>query len=262
MCLVYFALNNHPIYKLIVLANRDEFYNRKAIPAGFWPEDKNIIGGQDTAVYEPGQYPGTWLGLTKKGRVAFLTNYRDLKNIKINAPSRGQLVSGFLASSFTAEKYLNNVSNIGQSYNGFNLVTGIGDHFYYFSNIQNDIKKLDNGIYGLSNHLLDTPWTKLRLGKNNFEQYILSRNALDTDHLLDIMIDETQATDIELPDTGIGIEKERMLSSIFIRSTDYGTRNTTLILVDRNYHVTFIERTYFKDPSRHNTLKFEFKIDD
>jgi uncharacterized protein with NRDE domain len=204
--------------------------------------------------------PGTWLGMTKSGRISFVTNYRDLKNIKKDAPSRGQLVTSYLSSDYEPSNYLKLLVNSAHLYNGFNLVTGIGDEFYYLSNIQNRIIKLSNGTYGISNHLLDTPWPKLIKGKETFENKITSGLELNPEALLDLMTDEEKAVDLNLPDTGIGIEKERLLSSMFIRSENYGTRNTTLIMIDNSGYVKFIERTYFSHPEKYHTVKFDFKI--
>jgi uncharacterized protein with NRDE domain len=260
MCLIYFAINKHPHYRLIVLANRDEFYERASAPAGFWKENELIIGGFDKAVSIQDQLPGTWLGMTKSGKISFVTNYRDIKKIKKDAPSRGQLVTRYLISEYEPVNYLKQIQDSAHLYNGFNLVTGIGDEFYYLSNIQNRIIKLSNGTYGISNHLLDTPWPKLNKGKEAFENKIISGEELNPEALLDLMTDEEKATDPTLPHTGIGIEKERLLSSMFIRSENYGTRNTTLIMIDNSGYVKFIERTYLSHPQNHHTLTFDFKL--
>ena len=260
MCLIYFAINKHPNFRLIVLANRDEFYDRATEPAGFWSEHPAIIGGQDAAVSIKNQLPGTWLGMTRTGRISFVTNYRDFKNIKADAPSRGQLVTSFLSSDYHPQEYLKNVSDQAHLYNGFNLVTGIENEFYYYSNIQKKIIKLDAGIYGVSNHLINTPWPKLIKGKDSFEHKITSGMELNPAELLDLMTNEEIAADSDLPDTGIGIEKERMLSAMFIKSANYGTRNTTLIMIQNSGHVSFMERTYLNDRQKYQTLKFEFRI--
>ncbi len=261
MCLIYFAINKHPEFRFIALANRDEFYNRATKPAGFWVEHPDIIGGQDAAVTIKNQLPGTWLGMTKAGKVSFVTNYRDLKNIKTDAPSRGQLVTSFLSSDNQPQEYLNKVAEHAHLYNGFNLVTGIENEFYYYSNIQKKIIKLNAGIYGVSNHLINTAWPKLIKGKNLFEHKLSSGLELNPTELLDLMTNEEIAADSDLPDTGIGIEKERMLSAMFIKSANYGTRNTTLIMIQNSGHVNFMERTYLNDRQKYQTLKFEFRID-
>src|SRR5262245_11558658 len=121
MCLIFFSLNNHPTYKLVVAANRDEFYNRRTAPAEFWDDHKELLGGRDL---EDG---GTWMRMTRGGRISLITNYRDPKNIDPKAPSRGQLVSDFLTGKDSPEEYLNRLSKHAKEYNGFNLIVGTAD---------------------------------------------------------------------------------------------------------------------------------------
>jgi uncharacterized protein with NRDE domain len=235
MCLIFISINQHPRYKLIVAANRDEFYNRKTAPAHFWNDEPNILGGRDL---EAG---GTWLGVNKRGKISMITNYRDPKNINPAAPSRGKLVSDFLVNEEGGEQYQKGIQH-PETYNGFNLVTGTSDALYYFSNYREGITEMKSGLFGLSNHLLDTPWPKVKKGKVLMTE-ILSQPFTSKD-LFGLLYNEGIATDDLLPDTGVGLERERALSSMFIKSPGYGTRCSTVILVDRDNNFMFSERVY------------------
>jgi len=253
MCLIFFALNQHPEYKLIVAANRDEFYARKTSPAHFWEDHPQILGGRDL------EASGTWMALNKNGKISLVTNYRDPANINPKAPSRGQLVSDFLLNVVSPEEYLSDVSKRASQYNGFNLLTGYTDELWYLSNYGNGIKKLESGVYGLSNHLLDTPWPKVHRGKEKFTR-VISEVVIEPDTLFELLYDEQRAEDQLLPDTGIGLERERALSSMFIKTNGYGTRCSTVILVSRDNQILFSERVYDLDTFAHNTNRYQFSI--
>ncbi|MTI40535.1 NRDE family protein [Fulvivirga lutimaris] len=244
MCLILFANNAHPKYKLIVAANRDEFYERPTKPADYWEENPNILAGRDL---EAG---GTWLGITKQGRLSLLTNFRDLQNIKSDAPSRGHLVSDFLKSNISGQEYLNNISEEGELYNGFNIICGDWDNLHYYGNYQKGVHKIDAGVHGLSNALLDTHWPKVVKGIDNLKE-LMKQDKIDPDQLFELLYDDQKAADSQLPNTGVGYEMEKMLSPLFIKSERYGSRCSTVLLVDKNDNVTFIERTY-------NTSDFTF----
>ena len=253
MCLIFFALNNHPKYKLIVAANRDEFYARKTAPAHFWEDHPNILGGRDL------EASGTWMAMNKKGKISLVTNYRDPANINPNAPSRGQLVSDFLVNGDTPQEYLSQVSERASQYNGFNLLTGYVDELWYLSNYREGIHKLESGVHGLSNHLLNTPWPKVHRGKEKFSKAI-SNSAIEPDALFELLYDQQRAEDQLLPNTGIGLERERALSSMFIKTNGYGTRCSTVILVAHDNQVVFSERVYELDTFAHHTNRFQFAI--
>lgn len=253
MCLIFLAIDNHPEYKLVIAANRDEFYNRKTAPAHFWEDHPEVLGGRDL---EAG---GTWLGINKIGRISMVTNYRDLKNIKPGAPSRGHLVSDYLLENESPERYMRNVEEKRSVYNGFNLIAGTLDQFFYYSNYQGKVRKIDAGLHGLSNHLLNTSWPKVRVGMEKMTD-LLKTTALNPDHILDVMFNDAIAPDEELPDTGIGLEKERLLSSMFIKSPGYGTRSSTVVMVDRSNNLLFKERVYDTDTFGFTSHEFSFKI--
>ncbi|HEV8515368.1 MAG TPA: NRDE family protein [Cyclobacteriaceae bacterium] len=251
MCLIFLSLNNHPNYKLIVAANRDEFYVRQTSPAEFWKEHPQIVGGRDLEAMKPDGTCGTWMAMNKNGRIAMVTNYRDLKNLKTVAPSRGYLVTDFLLSDESPKNYLKNVEKTKNNYNGFNLIVGDAEELFYLSNYNDGIVKIENGFHGLSNHLLDTPWPKVKKGKEKMKP-LFDERKIDSKKILNALYDEKQAPDNQLPDTGVGLERERMLSSMFIKSPNYGSRCSTVVTVDQNNKVEFTERVY-------DLKTFEFK---
>lgn len=253
MCLIFIGLKNHSKYKLLVAANRDEFYDRPTASAAFWEDHPQILGGRDL------QAMGTWLGITKTGRLCMVTNFRDLSNIKAHAPSRGKLVTDFLLGKSSGETYLNSIQSRANLYNGFSLIAGSVDSLYYLSNYGEGVVMLNSGLFGLSNHLLETPWPKVEKGKTQILS-LLKRSEVRVDDLLQVLSDETISADEQLPDTGVGLVRERALSAAFIKSPGYGTRASTVILVDYDNQVSFHERIY--DPARSDfTLRsFQFAI--
>ncbi len=244
MCLILFAYKTHPNYKLVIAANRDEFYARETAPANFWEDHPDILAGRDL---EGG---GTWFGINRSGKVSLLTNYRDLSNIKPNAPTRGKLVSNYLIAEPDVSSYLDIINNLAESYNGFNLILGSVDDLWYYSNVERKKYMLGSGVYGLSNRLLNSSWPKVEKGKKKLTT-ALKKDKLEPEELFESLYDDRKANDDALPDTGVGIEKERMLSPMFIKSPDYGTRCSTVLLVDQQNHALFTERTY-------NTTTFDF----
>lgn len=252
MCLIFAALNYHPVYKLIIAANRDEFYDRRTAPAAHWDDHPQVIGGRDL---EAG---GTWMGVTTGGKISLLTNYRDPKNIRAHAPSRGHLVADYLEQEVNPGDYMKHVQTHAAEYNGFNLIVGTVDELYYLSNYKDGITRLRDGLFGLSNHLLDTPWPKVAKGKKKLDE-LLTRSDIDTADLMDFLYDDQPAQD-NLPDTGIGIERERALSSMFIKTPGYGSRCSTVVLVDKYNRVQFTERVYDLSTFEYTTSAFEFSV--
>jgi len=253
MCLILLALQQHPSYKLILAANRDEYYDRPSAPPAFWNEAPGLLAGRDL------RSGGTWLGITKKGRIAAITNYRDPASTKRNAPSRGWLVRDFLVGSEGSMEYLGKVRQEGRKFNGFNLLVGVKDELYWYSNRSGEIAKLSRGLHGISNRLLDTPWPKVIRGTQGISQILDKDVEIPTEILFDLLQDRTQASEEILPDTGVGIEWERILSPVFIVSPTYGTRSSTLILIDKKDQVTFIDRI-FNSHRQPISSKFSFTI--
>lgn len=253
MCLVFLSLNDHPNYKLIVATNRDEFYTRRTLQAQYWYDQPNILGGKDLLSL------GTWMAMTTAGKIAMVTNYRDLTNIKKDAPSRGLLVSDYLKSDESPVPYMDKVSANGSLYNGFNLIAGNQNELYYYSNYANGVVPIAPGVHGLSNHLLNTPWPKVRNGLEGFRE-ILKSPVIDPENLFEFLFDDKPAPDKDLPNTGVGLERERMLSSMFIKSPDYGSRCSTVLLVNRSDHAIFHERTYDLADYSYVTQRFSFPL--
>lgn len=255
MCLILFSYKSNPNFKLVIAANRDEFYNRPTSEANFWKDHSNILGGRDL------QEGGTWMGVTKSGKLSMLTNYRDLSNLKSKAPTRGKLVSNFLVSNLHPSQYLDSVDQTGHLYNGFNILLGSIDDLWYYSNISGKKYMLGSGVYGLSNALLDTAWPKVMQGKTQLDKIISKNNSTELlqRELLKMLSQSTIANDDELPDTGVGIEMERMLSPLFIKSPKYGTRCSTVLIVDQNDHLYFLERTYNIDTNESFDQEFSFR---
>ena len=224
MCLIVFAWKLLPSCPLIMAANRDEFFNRPAKAAEWWDDCPDVYAGRDL------QEGGTWLGINRQGRFAALTNIRNGQPRRADLRSRGELVAGYLDSEQSAEDYLSKVQQTADQYNGFNLLIGDGEHVFWFSNENGSAPLvLQPGIYGLSNGSLDTPWPKVVRAKAQFSS-LLCQSAPD-DAYFDMLSDTTHAADCRLPDTGVSLEWERLLSPICIESPDYGTRASTLLKV-------------------------------
>lgn len=237
MCLVIFAYNCHPRYRLVVAANRDEFYERPALPAAFWGDNPDILAGRDL------REGGTWMGITRSGRFAVLTNYRDPSRFKPGRKSRGHLVQGFLSSRLEPRAYIDGLGNTPSDYNGFNLLFGASKSLYYYSNQEGSIRQVEPGVHGLSNALLDTPWPKVTRGIEALSG-ILQNDDIAPEQLFAIMADRTLPDDQALPQTGVGIEMERMLAPAYVTSENYGTRVTSVLLIDNNNEVQFRERSF------------------
>jgi len=238
MCLIIFAYKVHPTYHLVLAANRDEFYDRPTAPLDFWPDRPEILAGRDL------QQQGTWMGATRKGRIAAITNYRDPQNIKPGAPSRGHLVSDYLLGDMPPAQYLRSIQAVADKYNGFNLIVGDSAGLFYYSNYARAIQAVEPGIHGLSNHLLDTPWPKVALAKRRLRELLNHDDRISEEKIWCLLQDQTPAQDHRLPATGIDLAWERLLSPVFIASPTYGTRSSSLLTVDRQGHLRFSEITW------------------
>lgn len=241
MCLILFSYKKHKKYKLILAANRDEFYARPTEPISRWNKGNGIIAGKDL---EAG---GTWMGISENGHFAALTNFRDPKSIKKDVLSRGLLVSNFLeGKNDSPEDYLNHIAAQNKLYNGFNLLAGDRDDLYYFSNHEGIVRKIEPGLHGLSNHLLDTPWPKVEKGKKYLERLIDSECFENHEKIFAFLEDSEIPPDQLLPETGMGIDWERMLAPLFIKSDIYGTRSSSFLLIGYDGKGIFTEKTWIK----------------
>ncbi|MFZ5556757.1 MAG: NRDE family protein [Pseudomonadota bacterium] len=238
MCLALLAVDTHPRYRLIVGANRDEFYDRPTAPAAPWADAPQVLAGRDL------QAGGTWLGVTAAGRIALVTNYREGRRPPPGAPSRGRLVADYLRGDERPETYVERIARDDLAYPGYNLIVGDRDALIYHSNRGGETRALGPGVYGLSNHLLDTPWPKVALSKAGLFQLLDRDGEALAAGLLELLADRSRPQDHELPETGIGLEWERLLGSAFIASPTYGTRSSTVLLVARSGEITFVEQTF------------------
>ena len=253
MCILFLAIQQHKKYPLILLANRDEFRTRPTAQAKFWQEHPQMLAGKDL------QEGGTWLGIDKKGKIAALTNVRNIPAHKTGRKSRGHLVKDYLQEEKQPQNYLETLQQNPMQYNPFNLLVGNLQELYVYSNMQTEIHKLQAGFHGLSNAFLNSPWPKLSKGIDSIKQYIQT-TELDKDELFAIMQQSEKAPDHLLPDTGVGLAKERYLSSIFIAGPDYGTSSTAIILVDNKQQVLFWERTFAAEGKQLAEVHYNFNI--
>lgn len=254
MCLLLFAYDSHPRYRLVLAANRDEYFDRPAAPAAFWPDCPQVLAGRDLARM------GTWLGITRSGRFAALTNFRGASPVISEARSRGELVSGYLCGAQPPRAYLEAVRGATSFYPGFNLLAGNTDSLWYYSNVSGQIQEITPGLYGLSNHLLNTPWPKVVRCREQMAACLARDESLEPETLFAFLGDESYAADDELPDTGVGLEWERILSAPFICSPNYGTRSSTVLLLDRWGGVSFTERTFSRERDGWSETAFQFEL--
>lgn len=238
MCLILFSFNTQPGFRLILAANRDEFYVRPTRPLSAWTDVPEVYGGRDL------KEGGTWLGISRRGRLAALTNYRNPAHQLPQAPSRGLLINRFLTGDAPPADYLEQLQKTAHRYNGFNLLAGDQTGLWYFSNRSNEIVELQPGYYGLSNHLIDTEWPKVSQGKKRLQDLLNRSGGWDAEDLFALLADRAVAPDRELPDTGVGLEWERVLSPLFITSPNYGTRSSTVLLIETSGEVTLLERSF------------------
>jgi uncharacterized protein with NRDE domain len=255
MCLILAALDAHPDYALVVAANRDEFYDRPTAPADFWADHPRILGGRDLRA------GGTWLAIDRAGRFAAVTNYRQGEREAAAPRSRGHLVSDYLSSEMDGGKHVARVEREADRYNGFNLIAGDTRELHWFSNREGRPRRLGPGIYGLSNHLLDTPWPKVTAGKSALSAVLGGGGADLVSGLFALLADRTQVRDDSLPRTGIGLAWERLLSSAFIASAEYGTRSSTVVLVGRDAAVTFVERSFGPQAAPAGEVRHAFRLE-
>lgn len=251
MCLIFLAWQVHPDYPLVVAANRDEFFARPTEAAGFWSEAPDVLAGRDL---EGG---GSWMGVTRHGRFAALTNFRDPARVRSGAPSRGALVTGFLTDKREAGDYLRQIPVMARECNGYNLLLGDGRNLWWNSNVSGESRQLAPGIYGVSNHLLDTPWPKVGAGKTALTRAL--DDLPDNRGLFALLRDESIHPDEHLPETGVPLAWERLLSAAFVRSPAYGTRSSTALVMQRDGATVFDEQTWLPGAVRGPRRRYRFR---
>ena len=254
MCLVLIAYKSHPRYPLIIAANRDEFFQRPAHSAGYWQDHPQILGGRDL------KCGGTWMAVDNRGRVAAVTNYREPSEQKQNLRSRGFLVTDYLLGDDSPQDYLRNLSEHINEYDGFNLFAGdIATLYFYGSYLQQPLQ-MESGVHGISNGDLDYPWPKVNKGKHALAEIVGNRDTIEPGSLFNILLDREVPDDKLLPDTGVGLKLERMLAPVFVSGGEYGTRSSTVLLMDSSKRVYFSERNYDAEGNQQGVVKFNFQI--
>lgn len=252
MCLILVAWRVHADYPLVVAANRDEFFARPTAPAAFWKEAPQVLAGRDLDA------GGTWMGVTRCGRFAALTNFRDPSQNRKGVPSRGGLVAGFLAGNEAPQDYLERIAPLGRQCNGYNLLVGDGSELWWSSNMGGAVRQLGPGVYGISNHLLDTPWPKVGAGKTALATAL--DRLPDDEALFALLQDDGIHPDAHLPQTGVPLDWERLLSSAFVKSPSYGTRSSTVLCMGKDGWTSFDEQTWLPGARRGERQRYRFKV--
>ncbi len=252
MCLILVAWRVHPDFPCVVAANRDEYFGRPTAEADWWEEPGDILAGRDL------QAGGTWLGVTRAGRFAALTNFRDPAALRPDAPSRGTLVCAFLTAGGSTTAGLEDIARRGAQCNPFNVLCSDGQDLGVYESTTGVGRLLGPGVYALSNHLLDTPWPKVTQAKSRLAEALneLPQSAA----MLDLLRDTEPAVDEELPRTGVSLELERMLSSAFVRGEGYGTRCSTILTTDIAGATTFAEWSWDPSGSLAGMTRYHFQI--
>lgn len=240
MCFLLLAINQSAQRPFILAANRDEFYQRNTSPLNFWEDKPHILGGRDL------KQSGTWMAVNKSGKFAAITNFRDIKSAQKTPRSRGLLITDYLDTDITTKQFTKQLRKKADQYDGFNLIFGemTNTLFYYSNRNGQESKPLESGIYALSNHLLNTPWPKVIRGASCFGKIISSNDKSMQTSLFKLLNDSQKAEEDQLPDTGIDKNFEFLLSSIFIESETYGTRCSSVLILDNKNNLNFTEFTH------------------
>jgi uncharacterized protein with NRDE domain len=253
MCLIAIAWQVRRDLPLLVAANRDEWRERPTKPAHWWPERPELLAGRDL------QAGGTWMGVTRGGRFAAVTNFRDPSDKRSTARSRGTLVTEFLVGDESPARFLSNLSARAHEYNGFNLIVGDGASLFYFGSREGQPRAIEPGIHAISNHLLDEPWPKVVAAQVAMDESLQARDPVAA--LFDGLSDPQRPADEDLPKTGVDIEWERRLGAALITGDDYGTRASTVLAIMGNGQAMFEERTRGSDGAVTQTLREAFTVE-
>ena len=255
MCLILFAWSAHPRYRLVLAANRDEFHDRPAAPAGFWPDRPAILAGRDL---EAG---GSWLGVTRDGRFAAVTNYREAaRPADAGGRSRGLLVNNWLDGGGEPLGVARSLAEAGSEYRGFNLLLGEPGELVYLSNRGAGPQRVAHGVHGLSNHLLDTDWPKVRAGRERLAT-LLERETVEAEALFTLLGDGAPVDGVLPGGAAARLAPENLARQLFIRSPVYGTRCSTVLLLDHDGGVRFEERRFDAAGEPAGSARFEFDLD-
>lgn len=252
MCLIAVAWKARPDLPLVVAANRDEWRDREAEPARWWSDHPDLLAGRDLKA------GGTWMGVTRGGRFAAVTNFRDPSDKRSTARSRGGLVTDFLLGAEPPGDFLARLAGRVHEYNGFNLVLGDGETLWYYGSREGEPRAIPPGVHGLSNHLLDEPWPKVTRARRAMQLALADRDpAL---RLFEVLSDPEGAPDEELPDTGVGLPLERVLAAPLITGITYGTRASTVLKVAADGSAAFEERTRTEEGDVAGVATYKFAV--
>ncbi|HEY2779676.1 MAG TPA: NRDE family protein [Steroidobacteraceae bacterium] len=253
MCLILIAWQGHAKHRCVIAANRDELHSRPTAAAQWWRSQPPMLAGRDLSA------GGTWLGITRSGRFAALTNYRGTEQRRTGTPSRGTLVTSILLSADSTSRTLDYLRSVSAEYNGFNVLFSDGERLAVYESVRGGGRELGPGIYGLSNDLLDTPWPKVQTAKSRLSQALL--NLENSDAVLALLRDDEVAPDDQLPRTGVSLQWERLLSSAFVRAPDYGTRCSTVVRIDETRRACFDEWTWDATGEHTGTVSLQFDLE-
>ena len=252
MCLIVVAWRARADIPFVVAANRDEWRERPAEAARWWPEYPDLLAGRDL------QAGGTWMGITRLGRFAAVTNFRDPSDKRSMARSRGGLVTEFLLGGQAPRAFLGAIASRAREYNGFNLIVGDGESLYYYGSREAEARAIEPGIHGLSNHLLDEPWPKVIRARSAMQEALGQPDPAP--HLFEMLSDTEGAPDESLPSTGIGLELERQLASPLITGDEYGTRASTVLQIHSDGAAHLEERSRSEDGSVAGVATYRFAV--
>ena len=253
MCLIAIAWQARRELPILVAANRDEWRERAAKPAHWWPDRPHVLAGRDL------QAGGTWMGATLGGRFAAVTNFRDPADKRSSAKSRGSLVTEFLLGTDSPARFLSSLSARAAEYNAFNLIAGAGASLYCFSSREAEAREIEPGVHAISNHLLDEPWPKVVAARFAMEEALESRDPVRV--LFDMLSDTRRPADDDLPNTGVGFIWERRLSPPLITGEDYGTRASTVFAITASGKALFEERTRGADGTVTEVVREAFQVE-
>ena len=252
MCLIVVAWRVRADLPLVVAANRDEWRDRPAEAARWWPGDPDLLAGRDL------QAGGTWMGVTRGGRFAAVTNFRDPSDKRSTARSRGGLVTEFLLGRQAPRAFLAAIASRAREYNGFNIIVGDGESLHYFGSREGEARAIEPGIHGLSNHLLDEPWPKVIRARGAMQEAL--SEADPAPRLFEMLSDTEGAPDESLPSTGVGLELERRLASPLITGADYGTRASTVLQIAADGNARLEEHSRSDDGSVAGVATYRFAV--
>ena len=255
MCLLLISYKQFDNFPLIIAANRDEYFDRPSQAAHFWKDNPLILAGRDL------KHGGSWLGVSRKGRFAAVTNFREPPKKNAGARSRGILVSEYLMTDIKAEDYLKDLLDRLEQFDGFNLLVGDRNALYFLGSLEKQIRILDTGVYGISNGIFNCTWPKVIQGKDQLVKIMNISGQPDETLLFELLADDTIPSDDELPDTGIGLEWEQKLGSIFVKADPFGTRCSTLLSINLDGQVRFSERNFDNVGNDLGTERYTFNLE-